>query len=337
VIVSTVCDAIEAQEQEQIEDIKAKQSADLTGALHENPILRLGLRGKPVSEYVRIKPNSWRAEQFVQDLALERYRVSNDLSKEIAKASNDVASYYQSIKGIVGRLDEGKKEALAEYVVHRRQILALVDAARRFDDNGERGSEDAVHSLIFRRFSDTTEVGYFEHNLWLIDDALAFLPYVSSDRTLHGSRRQTGDKVTDLVFFDDSMILGEEEGATLAIVEFKKPGRDDYRPGNVKSDPVMQVIQTLEQATAKGGISRKDGGHTSFANVTRRTAYIIADLTPSLLKVLKHHDFRNTFDPKIHVRYRDNEQIFIQAFGYDTLVSLAKRRNQAFFRVLMDE
>ena len=60
---------------------------------------------------------------------------------------------------------------------------------------------------MFRRFSDDVALNYFEHNLWLIDDALAFMPYVSSDRTLHGGRRKKGDKVSDLIFYDDSMIL----------------------------------------------------------------------------------------------------------------------------------
>jgi hypothetical protein len=49
------------------------------------------------------------------------------------------------------------------------------------------------------------------------------------------------------------------------------------------------------------------------------------------------HDFKNDWNPHIHVRYRDNEQIFIQAMGYDTLIAHAKKRNQAFFSVLFGE
>ena len=42
-------------------------------------------------------------------------------------------------------------------------------------------------------------------------------------------------------------------------------------------------------------------------------------------------------DSKMYVRYRDNERIFIQALGYETLLEMAKKRNQAFFSVLLDE
>lgn len=161
------------------------------------------------------------------------------------------------------------------------------------------------------------------------------MPYVSSDRAMHGRGRKAGDKIPDLVFFDDSLILGDEDGTTLTIVEFKKPSRDDYTFGNVKSDPVMQVVETLEKATAARGIQKTDGSHISFTGVVRKFAFIVADITPSLVKVLRTHDFRNDWNPKLYIRYRDNEQIFIQVLGYETLVDLAKKRNQAFFSVLL--
>ena len=224
-----------------------------------------------------------------------------------------------------------------ETKIHRKNIIELVEAARRFGTDGKRAPEDVIHDLIFKRFTDSVNTGYFEHNLWLIDDALAFLPYVSSDRTIHGGRRSKGDKITDIAFFDESLVLGDSDGTTITIVEFKKPSRNDYRFGNEKSDPVEQVLNTLEQATAAGGINRTDGTHFSFANPIKRFAYIIADHTESLVKVLRRHDFQNEWNPKIYFRFRDNEQIYIQAIGYDTLVENAKKRNQAFFSVLLGE
>jgi hypothetical protein len=336
-IVSIVSDAIQSKETVQIEKIKSGQSAELGEALKENPILRLGLRGRTLSEYVAAKPNHWKAEQFISDLAIERYRATNDLTKQIVAAASNREDYEKKIKDLVGKVDAGKKEALAEYVIHRKNIISLVETAQRYGEDEKRAAEEDIHDLVFKRFSDNVETSYFEHNLWLIDDALAFLPYVSSDRSMHGKGRKAGDKVTDLIFFDDSLILGDEDGTTLTIVEFKKPSRDDYSFGRVKSDPVLQVIETLDKATAAGGISRTDGSHLSFTGVVRRFAFIIADLTPTFVKVLKQHDFKNDWNPKVYVRYRDNEQIFIQAFGYNTLVEMAKKRNQAFFSVLLNE
>jgi hypothetical protein len=336
-IVSSVSEAIQGKETTQIEKIKTTQTKALDEALRENPILRLGLRGKTVKEYVASKPNNWRAENFVSDLAIERYRATNDFTKQMIAAASNPEDYEKKIKDLVDKLDEGKKEALAEYVIHRKNIIELIEIARKFKDDGKRAPEDQIHELVFRRFRDTANTDYFEHNLWLIDDALAFIPYVSSDRAMQGKGRKAGDKIADLVFYDDSLVLGDQEGTTLSIVEFKKPSRDDYVFGNVKLDPVMQVVETLERATAAGGVTKTDGSHISFAGVVRRFAFIIADITPSLVRALKRHDFRNDWNPKMWVRYRNNEEIFIQVMGYETLVDLAKKRNQAFFTVLLDE
>ena len=336
-IVSSVSGVIQKGEKSQIDKIKKTQAKKLDEALRENPILRIGLRGQSITDYVSGKPNNWTNQQFVSDLAIHRYRASRDLSKEIALAAQSSDEYTEHIQELVKKIDDNNKEALAEYVVHRKKVIELVEAARKYGDSGKHAPEDVIHDLVFKRFSDSVKTDYFEHNLWLIDDALAFLPYVSSDRTMHGSRRQKGDKVADLAFFDDSLVLGDNDGTTITIVEFKKPSRNDYSFGNEKSDPVLQVINTLEQATQAGGISKTDGTHFAFTGVVRRFAYIIADLTPTLLAVLRTHDFKNDWNPKIHFRYRDNEEIFIQAMGYDTLVENAKKRNQAFFSVLFDE
>jgi anti-sigma regulatory factor (Ser/Thr protein kinase) len=336
-IVNAICEVIQKVEASQITKIKNEQGKELQGALAENPILKLGLRGKKIDEYVAGKPNSWRKEQFISDLAIERYRETSDLNKAIASAGADPVRYAETLKNIVGRLDNSKKEALAEYVIHRKQIITLVEDARKFQDNGSKSPEDVIHDLIFRRFSDSVEKSYFDHNLWLIDDLLSFMPYASSDRTLHGGRRKAGDKIPDLVLFEDSLLLGDDSSHTLAIVEFKKPGRDDYTFGPPKSDPVIQVLETLEKATVAGGITRTDGTDVSFVGTSRKFAFIIADLKTSLVKVLQRHDFQSDYNPKIYTRYKGHEKIMIQAFGYDTLIENAKKRNQAFFTVLFGD
>lgn len=336
-IVGEVGDIIQATEKTQIAKIKATQSRDLEGALLENPILRIGLKGQTISAYVAGKPNNWKAQDFVSNLAIERYRVSRDLSKAITSAANNPDDYMANIKDIVDKIDASNKEALAEYVVHRKKVIELIEAARKYGSTGTHAPEDTIHDLVFHRFSDSVNTDYFEHNLWLIDDALAFLPYISSDRSMHGKGRKKGDKIADLAFFDDSLVLGDNDGTTITIVEFKRPSRDDYRFGDVKHDPVMQVIETLKDATAAGGIAKTDGSHFAFRGIVRRFGYIVADLKPSLVTVLRNHDFKNDWNADIYVRYRDNEQIFVQAMGYDTLIAHAKKRNQAFFSVLFGE
>lgn len=336
-IVSTISEVIEAGEKEQIGRIKTDQSEKLSAALRENPILRIGLRGKSLEDYVCGSPNHWKTEDFISDLAIARSRASRDLNKAISAAANDPEDYAEKIKSALDKIEEVNKDALAEYVVHRKNVIELIEVARKYGDEGKHAPEDVIHDLIFKRFSDSTSREYFDHNLWMIDDVLAFLPYVSSDRTMHGGGRKKGDKIADLVFFDDSLVLGDSDGTTLTIVEFKKPSRDDYRIDNAKTDPVRQVLNTLSKAISAGSITKADGTHFDLSTVVRKNAFIIADLTPSLKNILKEHDFQNPANPKIYHRYYRNQGIFVEAFGFDTLVENAKKRNQAFFSVLFGD
>jgi hypothetical protein len=114
--------------------------------------------------------------------------------------------------------------------------------------------------------------------------------------------------------------------------------RQTAQGGLRRSDtPILQVINTVSKATAAGGLARTDGTHFSFVGVVRRIAYVIADLTPSFIEVLRQHDFINDWNPRVFVRYHANQRVFIQAFGYETLLENAKKRNQAFFSVLFGQ
>ncbi|WP_157994947.1 hypothetical protein [Paracoccus tegillarcae] len=124
----------------------------------------LGLKGNLFPSMLQRNPTTG-AGRICSRLALSRYRNTGDLLKQITEAANDPASYADKIKDLASRIDAGKKEALAEYVIHRKSIIELLDAARKFDDAKTRGAEDEVHSLIFRRFSDSVNVEYFQHNL----------------------------------------------------------------------------------------------------------------------------------------------------------------------------
>lgn len=73
-IVDAACDAILDTEIEQHEKIKSTQRDDVIQLLSRHPLLRYGLSGTTVFDYVRSKPNNWRQENFVSDLAIQRLR-----------------------------------------------------------------------------------------------------------------------------------------------------------------------------------------------------------------------------------------------------------------------
>lgn len=73
-IVDRSCKSILTTESEQHEKIKSTQRDDVVQLLARHPLLRYGLTGSTVAEYVRSKPNNWRQENFVSDLAIQRFR-----------------------------------------------------------------------------------------------------------------------------------------------------------------------------------------------------------------------------------------------------------------------
>ena len=166
----------------------------------------------------------------------------------------------------------------------------------------------------------------------VVDLSSGVIRTVAGGGTISGDASDIGDgrPATSAVFSTHPMRVMVDDDDALFVT-------DAHQNRVRRVDPVTQVIDTLEKAIAAGGITRTDGAHMSFERVARRSAFIIADLTPSLIKVLKRHNFQNPHDPKIWTQYFDNGEIFIQAFGYDTLVSMAKKRNQAFSKVLLDD
>ncbi|HEY8006391.1 MAG TPA: hypothetical protein VIE66_06240 [Methylocella sp.] len=82
----------------------------------------IGIGTSPPSS---LKPNNWSKEEFVSDLAIERFRASTDLTKAISKAASDPANYREKIQELVDKLDANKKEALAESCFIGKALLSL--------------------------------------------------------------------------------------------------------------------------------------------------------------------------------------------------------------------
>jgi hypothetical protein len=194
-------------------------------------LLRYGLSGNTVAEYVRSKPNNWRQENFVSDLTIQRLREERRWSSYVQKTIANKELFAERKKQLLKRVSDTYLDALAEYIVHRKAVIEIADQLRGADDNGAMTREDAFHQLMFPRLEDSMTTKYFQHNLWLLDERLAFVSYISSDRTLHGGRRQSGDKVTDIAFYDECYVAGGQGNTSVVIVEFKRSGRDDYAFG----------------------------------------------------------------------------------------------------------
>lgn len=336
-IVDKACSFIMETEKDQNDQIKTEQRNNVVEVLQSHPLLRFGLSGKTVEQYVEKKPNNWNTERFVSDLSIQRLRAERRWTSYLQETFSDQVKFEERKNELLAQVTDTYRDALSEYVVHRRAVIEIADRLRKLDDVDRMHPEDAVHELIFPRNTDSTTTKYYQHNLWLLDERLSFVSYVSSDRTLHGGRRSAGDKVIDIGFYDEVYVAGGEGTSAVMVVEFKRPGRDDYRSGKDGYDPVRQVQDTVLQIRQRGSFVTQDGATIEVADTTLISAFIIADLEPSLRAIGDYYDFQTSWDNKSLFNYHKKNKLYMEMFGYNKLLEDAKKRNSPFFDVLMKD
>lgn len=336
-IVNSVCKQVLVNENEERIKIEARKQRQVLEILRTSPILKLGLKGQSISQYAESKPNGWDEVRFVQDLSLNKHRIEKGWFKGIDEFISSTSIDHKDYDKVFGELDDIRKNSLAQYVLHRQKIVEVADKLRSWDGDGKRKKEDVMHEIIMHRNSDTTELGILDHNLWMIDDRLSFVSYVSSDRSMTGKGRPKGSKVPDIAFFEEGLVLGETTGSNVLIVEFKKPGRDDYSIGKAAHDPVQQVLDTVEHIRSTGHIIDITGKTHDVKKGVKIQAYIIDDVLSSMKKLLKDRDFNKTWDETGYSKYHDTYEVFIEVLSYQKMIHDAKIRNATFFDLLMGD
>lgn len=197
--------------------------------------------------------------------------------------------------------------------------------------------EDAFHQLILPGLEDSVTKKYFQHNLWMLDERLAFVSYISSDRTLHGDRRKLGYKVTDIAFYDECYVAGGQGNTSVVIVEFKRPGRDNYSFDQEGNDPIKQIHDTVSHIRERMSFITTAGKTIDIPHSTPITSIVVADLEPTLREVAERYDFLETWDKTGLFKYHDKFDLFIEIVDFSELISDSEKRNAAFFDILSND
>ena len=266
--------------------------------------------------------------------------LKRDMEDEVRKEARHVAAlfetqtfeqYNEKFQELADKANEIGKAQLAAYVAHRRTILDLFKGSlKKMQTDEKYPLERVLHKMIFPMGVDSREVFFEQQNLWVIDERLCYHSLLTSDKKLKsisGLENTSGKEPDVFAFFYDTPIgVAEPEnlpGGGIVIIEFKRPGRDDY-----DKDPADQIIQRFREIS-EGNVKDIDGRLINPTNL-RYTGYLIADLTPSL--------HRQVFG-RYH-KSADNEGYFgtlaggngyIEILSYDKLVKDAENRNRILF------
>ncbi|WP_441279843.1 ATP-binding protein [Bradyrhizobium sp. 63_E2_N1_3] len=266
---------------------------------------------------------------------VEMKRQGSRIIKEAEKIS-DYEDYHKKLSAFMDKYNELGTAALAQYVAHRKILLEfLKDAISRSPETNKYPLEEVVHQLVFpMRFTDE-DIPSHEQNLWMLDERLTFHSFVASDKRLDGiSHRLDSDSAMrpDLFIFDEKIIFSdtkpdEHPVNSITIVEFKKPGRDNY---SASDNPVMQSFKLVEQIRA--GKFMRNGRPVSVANDhIPATVYAVCDLTDTLRSALRDMDADATPDNQGYYGFHRGYRVFYEVLDYNKLLRDAEKRNRIFF------
>ncbi|WP_299723119.1 ATP-binding protein [Devosia sp.] len=301
---------------------RAKMVAEVEHLIAIDPLLRRGLGDRSAADFVEKRSITESREQLAQDLFVERFRRKFDFTKLDQHTSVD-----QLVHLVKTQIPEDAKEALAVYVAYRNHVIRIFRELLKKHD-GDLATEDKVHQLVYPRYRDSDEIDYSAHNLWLLDDDLAYAQYISSDRTPEGTHRSKGQYAHDLLINNDNELM---------VVEMKRPQKKGYSSDGdiVTNDPVDQLKKQISEIRKKGKVTTSAGREIAIPPDTMVRGYVLADWNDSLQNYLAEEDFVITnYGGRMAYRYYTTLNLMLEVVAFDRLVDRASNRNEAFVQML---
>lgn len=192
-----------------------------------------------------------------------------------------------------------------------------------------------MHKLIVPLRSSSDELDYNSHNLWILDDRLSFYSFFKSDKAFSTFVDVESQKEPDVAIVFDRAFAFRREGTddSIVIVEFKRPGRDDFT-GN--TSPVTQVLDYVDLFRSGTAIKDRSGRVIKpISESTRFICFVISDFTESLKKAVRSSVANNpTADGQGFFGYSQPHNAFVEVLPYSKMIHDAKLRNEAFFAKL---
>ncbi len=282
-----------------------------------------------------LQPNLFKKEDIFVELSRNRYRRQRtfaSIAKDIAKSEIIDGAIREKVEEYTKFVSDEKR---GEYITRRKAVIDLFEKFLEFKEAEQQNyqREEALHRLICPMRVDSHQLEIEDHNLWLLDDRLAFFRYFASDKDANTYANVDSEDRPDLAFFYDSCVAWREgeNSDTVVLVEFKKPMRDNYTSGR---DPVQQILHYVKLLRTEKSVPDIRGRPIRGVNAsTAFHCYIVADITPTLEdRVIGR--FNHTPDGVGYFGYSSDPPAFIEIVPYGKILADSKVRNAIFFKTL---
>ena len=327
--------------QAEIKSFDAQRLTTMSDFLKEYPSFGFDA---PEALLDRTPKNAIKAEQFAQALIPTRIRRDNARRESVQRIVSTLSSeqgipsdFAEAVRKAAQEVHAEEQRQLTEYVLRRKMVLDVMEVlVRRIRERA--GKEDdyhlesTLHNFICPmkvRGDDPTKIEDTEHDLWVIDERLAFARYFASDVPLTALLADTkSTERPDLLIFDKLHGLGmegEEPLRNVMLVEFKRPGRPNY---DERYTPLSQVSRYLKELV-EGRVETFDRDRVRIAPDCVFNCFIIADLVGNL--EVDTDSWRTTSNGRgrwieLGGKYKGS----IEIIEWKDLVKDARARNSAF-------
>ncbi len=322
-------------------DLKTTNDAklkDITNFIQTAPEYHVLLNEKYRQRLEDRIPPGCKKEKLDEHLLRLRREIEDDVRRQeqkIVELVDQVSfdQYQARMNNLIEEMNEVGKSQLASYIAHRRAILDLLDVNLKKSRTDEKYPlEEVLHNMVFPMRQTSRDTFQKQQNLWIIDERLCFHSILTSDKKLKSvpGLECTSGKEPDIFGYFYDIPIGvqeiEDSSGAIVIIEFKRPGRDDY-----KSDPAQQVIQRFVEIK-QGNVKDIDGRPINPNNI-RFFGYLVADLTPSL-KFQMEFNYHSSIDGEGYFKTLTSGHGYVEIISYQKLLDDAKRRNRVLFEKL---
>lgn len=326
-----------------IKEVKEKKLNQINSYInHVQPYYKILLNNKVIENKLdKIEPDLTDSE-----LDIELYKLYHEYEFKVREQSKSLftvnanskalnnQTYKDRIIKFLSDISQLGASKLTNYALHRKVIIELMSKYLRTDENGNYYNEAIIHDLIYPRWKE--KLKYNEHNLWLIDDRLSFYNYIHSESTGVKETIEIEENKTDrfdTIFFNEvssfAKIDETQKPNAVILVEFKKPGRDDYTDFD---NPIEQISKYMEQLTLSNYTVGKK--RIIIDQETPLVGLIICDVGKNFERKINHRYtyFRET--PDKLGWYWLNKNVHLEIITYPKLLKDVKEKHYAFFKEL---
>lgn len=292
---------------------------------------------KPFLKELDISQIGYNSKDNDIEIALQTIKFSKeqDTRAKIQELLDSTEPNDEEMNEAISQISEIGKSDLAHYVFNRKCVLDAIKNLLKRREDGQGNLEEDIHNLIYPMRKNSEQIGYEDHNLWLLDERLVFSEFVASDQKISAKKGALGEP--DLIVFDQkkSFRNGDNEFSNpLTIFEFKRPKRKNYRESD---DPILQIGKYLKEIR-KGKFEMPEGLEAIKVNdSTPIFGYVIADITEKIEEFANKHQLTQSADKEGFFGFHRGYQMYLEIISFKKLLNDATLRNKIFFKKLQLE